>query len=477
MGQPFSTVKHIPVTQYGNTEIMPFLFYEKGIAGTPDFCRDALAWANASKLSYSSSKISASVNALSRFANFLYAIGADDSVSADQLEVLVFSFLSVRLSGTIDESGKCHLGGLCWIPVRICTVRQDFDALIRYFQFCEVNFGYIALARKFSIRREKNQFEKLRRIEKQKERDFLVHLNAAREYWKELAGDLNSILPPIGRMLNASSFRVRPFPPTDEIVEIIRGTDNPVYRAIWLVAAFGGLRISEILNTWSVDLLPYTYRSYFFPDSSVNDNHEILYLRAHPELSTYCGKISDETQNRRQFLHNEYGLQPRCSLHATEPLYAGWKGTQVSGARECHQVYWVDPTAAQEFEKCYFQIQIFLKDLKIYKKHPYLYVNWGRQAGQFIGQPVKIKAAENAFRRACQRVGVTPNKFGRNLHGLRHHYKWYAENQLGISSQHLQVMMGHASIESQNVYGKDAHELNQNFSRITAQRNRQVWEV
>lgn len=477
MGQPFSTVKHIPVTQYGVTEVMPFLFHEKAILGEASFCREALAWANASKLSYSSSKISASINALSRFANFLHAVRTEEAVLSDQLDTLVFAFLSTRLSGSIDEHGKCHLGGLCWKPAKIGTVRQDFDALLRYFQFCEVNFGYIALARKFSIHREKNPVENLRRMEKKKERDFLVHLNAAREYWKELAGDLNSIPPPIGRIANASSYRVRPFPPTDEIVEIIRGTDNPVYRAIWLVAAFGGLRISEILNTWSDDVLPYTYRSYFFPETSVNENHEILYLRAHPELSTYCGKISDETQNRRQFLHNQYGLQPRCSLHSTEPLYAGWKGTQVSGARECHQVYWVDPTAAKEFEKCYFQIQAFLKDLKTYRRHPYLYVNWGKKVCQFIGQPVKIKAAENAFRRACQRVGVTPNKFGRNLHGLRHHYKWYAEKQLGISPQYLQIMMGHASIESQNTYGRDARDLNQKLSRITAQRNRQVWEV
>ncbi|GAA6191001.1 hypothetical protein NBRC116597_09200 [Phaeobacter sp. NW0010-22] len=69
---------------------------------------------------------------------------------------------------------------------------------------------------------------------------------------------------------------------------------------------------------------------------------------------------------------------------------------------------------------------------------------------------MKISAVQSAFERACVRAGLEPRRFGRNLHGMRHYYKWLLRNELGLSEEHVQICLGHASIESQESYGRSS---------------------
>jgi integrase len=84
---------------------------------------------------------------------------------------------------------------------------------------------------------------------------------------------------------------------------------------------------------------------------------------------------------------------------------------------------------------------------------------------------MKISRVERAFDDACMRVGLQPHRWGRNLHGLRHYYKDFAEKELSIPPNHIQVMLGHRRIESQNEYGTNARSTNHALASAMARRN------
>ena len=73
--------------------------------------------------------------------------------------------------------------------------------------------------------------------------------------------------------------------------------------------------------------------------------------------------------------------------------------------------------------------------------------------------PLKKKRAQDAIAAAYERIGVTPNKDGRNIHGLRHWAKFYAENELGLNPRQIQIIRGDRSIASQEHYGRDAKHI------------------
>lgn len=417
----FTVVKVLPITRQHATVQMPVLFCRDTV-GECVFSRESLAWAYAQLSAYSSGKILSNIRAVSKFTDFYMATSADVGMSIDDLEYLVYAFVSTRLTGTLDSDGKSRIEGLAWKPAQFSTVQQEFISIVKYMDFCSTHFGQVIIADAFRSSPKKSFFQRLYEVRQQKNRDMLVHLNAARDYWKEMAGVGRYQLPSVAYEPPGRSVEVRNFPTVDEVKLIIKNTDNVVYKAIFIAAAFGGLRISEILNTWSVDVLPGEYRAHFFSEPQREFNDTVLYLRADPIHSTYCGEISDDSRTRAQYLEAEFGVRPRPTLHKTDPLYAGWKGTMYTGARLTHQVFFIDPEAARLFEDCVHEVQDFLRIIKTGERHPYLFVITSDPSRRHIGEPVKIRNVEQAFERACRRVGITPHKFGRNIHGLRHYY-------------------------------------------------------
>jgi integrase len=89
--------------------------------------------------------------------------------------------------------------------------------------------------------------------------------------------------------------------------------------------------------------------------------------------------------------------------------------------------------------------------------HPYLFVNAVNR--NYLGEPLQISNVEKAFGRACVRAGIEPYSPGASLHGMRHYYKWYARNVLGLPEDIVQLMLRHKSIESQREYGKNPTDI------------------
>jgi hypothetical protein len=130
-----------------------------------------------------------------------------------------------------------------------------------------------------------------------------------------------------------------------------------MFRSLWLMAAFGGPRISEQLNFWQADVLPPSS----YPDlfgGTQPFTQPVLVVRAHPEHSTYCGVLGDLRETRKVHLMRLYGRRPRSSLPTKDPDYAGWKGTLATGAGLTHPVFWIDQKAAGEYSALAEEIRV-----------------------------------------------------------------------------------------------------------------------
>jgi integrase len=364
----------------------------------------------------------------------------------------------------MDEEGRCWLGGLNWRALSYYPLKDEFVTISRYLRFCSTTWGYINLnPERFHVSGNDPLIKRMLAVEKLQERDFFVHLSAAREWWQQQYGDTDLKLPLISKAPpKAKTFRK--FPMTEEIWAVIKAETNPIYKCLWLAGAFGGLRISEQLNAWQVDILPGSSREHFFDQRTMGPTNTILFLRADPIESRYIDHPGRKGPTRRQHLNDHYHRLPRSQLPASDPLHAGWKGTVYSGEFLSHQVFWIDDHAAALFAECATEIRQFHRHHQTSKKHPWFYVNIADPTGKYRGDPVKISRVETAFEDAFLRVGLKPHAWGRNIHGLRHHYKWFAKEQLGIEPEHIQVMMGHRRIQSQDEYGNNARTTNELLS-------------
>lgn len=468
---PYTVVRLLPLLDFGVHNYLPVLFIE-GITGEVTPSREVMVWAKASLAGYSLSKVDHDVRVLARFIDFYRLWFHGRSLDDGDLDYLVYAYLVQRYAGTLDAEGRCSLHGLNWRPLSYVSLKSEFVALSRYLRFCATTWGFIDLnPNLFRTSIDDPPVKRMRDLENRRDEDFFVHLGAAREWWQQRYADTDLKLPPIARSPQKPQ-KFRNFPTNDEVWAIIDAETNPIFRSLWLIGAFGGIRISEQLNMWQVDILPGSSREHFFTESTIGSTNTLLVLRADPNESRYIDHPGTKGPTRRQHLWERYTTLPRTSLPRSDPMYAGWKGTVYSGEFLTHQVFWIDEHAADLFAECAVEIRRFHRHHETSRRHPWYYVNISDPTGEYRGDPMKIGRVERAFEDACMRVGLKPHTWGRNLHGLRHHYKAFAEEQLNIPPEHIQVMLGHRRIESQNEYGKNARSTNQALSSAMTHRNK-----
>jgi hypothetical protein len=239
------------------------------------------------------------------------------------------------------------------------------------------------------------------------------------------------------------------------------------------LAAFGGPRISEILNLWRCDVLPGRFRPTLFPDDKVSEVP--LVVLAHPTQSLYVGHTVHDGRDRLQHLHESYGLKPRYVQEANS-LKAGWKGMLFDNdALLISQVFWSDRTWARVFYELFQQLRDHVLPTVpdvVRKGHPNLIINDSPSRREF-GQPMKMSNFRKAYDRACRRIGVDANRFHNGVHGLRHLYKANLE-RLGLKPEEIRKAMHHISLASQQEYGQSAAQLNERL--VTQLENRKNYE-
>ena len=194
--------------------------------------------------------------------------------------------------------------------------------------------------------------------------------------------------------------------------------------------AYGGIRSSEALHIWMSDI--------------VQDGASARIFVRHP--SDFTTKVNGKKQSRRGILENQYNLIPRQLLPPGR-LHVGWKGMSFDYDHTA-VVYWIDPRAGELFSTLHRQWIMRLRPSA--PDHPYYFVNLD-QDGDY-GGPWTMAGFRQAFRAACQRIGLVVDQAnGVNPHGLRHFYGLTAE-AMKLSNNVVQQMMHHVSILSQEIY-------------------------
>ena len=460
----YGVVRSIPIHGLPRPAALPLLFLEND-SGDVVLHREAFAYAKACLAAYELGTIARDIETVRRLHDFYRVFWPVSALPEDRFDYLVYAYLAWRHCGTLADDGTSRLGGLRWSPLAFDGLRAEFLALNRYIRFCSRTWGYVWLGTiKRVVRPEGLLVKRLQTTAEMKQRDFFVHLGAAREYWAQQFNNRVD-LPPIATPARGRSGSLQHVMPEEEIWRIIDNERNPVYRAIWVVGAFGGIRISEQLNTWQCDVLPSSSRQLLF---QYDGGENILFLRADPINSRYLGDLGRAGITREQHLRSQYGLSPRCRLSRNDPLYAGWKGTlYLHKALLLNEVFWLNQQAMMLFAQCAEEVREFHRMHKTSERHPYFYVNMASRSSEHLGQPLKISNVEAAWDRACRRCNLEPHRWGRHIHGLRHFYKLLARS-MGVSADEIQIMMGHKRYESQDSYGRTARDIATRLTKSAA---------
>lgn len=449
-----ATCVRLPVLQYDHSRSIPVVIVSH-TSGHVGPCHIFLHWARA-QVRYS--LLDPAARAWCNFLNYVVAAHSEFPIQGDDLNHLVGAYLLVRHTGTHGPNWR-HLEHLGWKPANYNVLKLELILIESILRLAATQLGYVDLGlTRFHGHQVSRAISELSILAStapsELSDDFFLHLRAARIHWAQVHGRHDVQLPSVIRRQNPPK-GVHSCFSTAEVWEIARHERNPVFRAIWLAGGFGGLRISEQLNAFQIDILPPSARSLLFPGSDDIRDNTILYLRAHPSESRYTGSLSRFSMTRREYLSSRYGLAPRTEMKhvpGLRGLSAGWKGTVPSGDHFLHQVMWCNNDAARAFADCMLEISEMHRRHKTSLRHPWLFVNIGDT--DHFGEPLKISRVNKAFAAACSRAGIEPYRFGRNLHGFRHHYVAILSDKLGLDDKHIQIAMGHASIFSQQDYKK-----------------------
>jgi len=457
---------HTVVTIRANVpgNLIPVLLIESQIGGACDgaFPLRELLELSASQLEgpFEFNDVRALNSTVGRFADLYAAVYNWGPIGADDLINLVYLYADYRLNGSADADGNDPLG-LGWRPVKWSTFENDLRYLRNYSEWCSSRYGYLPILPMCRVDTSSGKTPRtLAAMAEMKRRDFFAHLAKRRHAWTE-------ILPRQDRPKISLRRQERRRRGTDEAIDegfvrdLIESEQNHVYKALWTLGAWGGVRISEQLNMWACDVLPPSDRPRFFPGD--DDDRTPLVLIAHPWESTWCGTFKSTKVTRAQFLRSEFGLIPRPDLgprgSSEQSKWmgkAGFKGVAYHNkSRLVSQVYWLDEMmAANYYELVRRMVEYHLERGHTFShRHPFLWCVTDRRKPEMIGNPIKMKAVESAFERACNRLGLRAHEGGRHIHALRHFYLSYARNILGLDRDVRQIVMHHRSKDSQDDYG------------------------
>jgi integrase len=454
---PIAVTAHLPLHSRNHTAL-PVIFLQDPQSGESEICMEIVRWASELSTELGTVSVGQHINTVCRFMNFFRLYSQGQSLSVKDQTISIFAYLDFRGTGTKYLESDHLMYPLNWNGVAKTTVSSEFKYLIRYFRFLESYSGDHAkiLKRHFFLlpEREVSNLQK-------KSNDLFIHLATQRQFWADLRDDGPIRSPKRFRPTNKQN-GFRPFPPEDEIKRIIAAESNPVFKAIWILLAYGAShRISEVLNIWQADILPSSYNKELF---GLPADGLPLVLIAHPSQSKWLGDFNTKKTTRLEHLLKTYGIPPRSDRSSADPLYAGFKTKTLSGDFLIAKTWWLNEDAALAFEDCVDKISAFHLRHRTSRKHPYFFINMYAKDDR-IGEPVTMKRITRAWVHACKRVGIAPHVRGRNIHGLRHFTKSYM-GEIGLSRSIIQYIRGDHSIQSQDEYGRCAIEVNQALTQI-----------
>lgn len=401
------------------------------------------------------------LNAVGRLHEFTQLTVGEELDLEGVIDSVVWAYLRARAETPRDPSQRRFTH---WKPVRWGWVQTEFRDLLAFADFCR-DFTGKASVMGAAFRSSSNIWTTVKRSSAPD--DFLKHLEADRERWHMVLGEDLVVAPPSALRRIAAHSNVPKNGNTttlscEEVDAIIDRERNFMLKALWMLLAYVGPRVSEGLNMWFCDFLSPSDARKLFRTDLVGP----VAIFADPRKSEYVGHFDSRraSQSRADYLA-ERGLKPRPDVEGD--LRAGWKGMTTFNAEwlVSHGT-WTCRNRAAEFAGLLDEIRALHADIGPDKSsHPYLFVNAANR--EFLGEPLQISNVEKAFARACVRAGVQPYSPGASLHGMRHYYKWYARNVLGLPEDIVQLMLRHKSIESQREYGKNPTDIFDAMNKVS----------
>ncbi len=172
---------------------------------------------------------------------------------------------------------------------------------------------------------------------------------------------------------------------------------------ITLLLHYGGLRISEVMHLYCVDIT-----------LDPHDDNAAQVQVYHPVY----GQAPDSGYiNRKDYLQRKYGLKPRTEYRFSERLFAGWKIPLLTDSRYCFEVFFAPDEARRWFLQAWIN---YLKYQRIDPPkdqiHPYAFTTK-------YGTPETIKNFRRLHAEGVKRIGLDLGKYnGTTEHGHRHSY-------------------------------------------------------
>ena len=349
----------------------------------------------------------------------------------------VLDYFSSRMHGTIDNQTITCDRGLYWQPLKRNRVMVRLRAYEKYESFCKTYLGVVGMVHDDLIYNATSVYSQLKAKEG---KSLLEHILDPE---KEISSkDLNSFAVIHANEQHRSGAKLYKYFPPKKIVEFIESQTDINYRAAILLMAFTGLRYSEVCHLLISDLVPSADGLDVILDhpngltwdhrSKERVKRESILERSGEVIS----KTSDLDDSDLDFLGN---LRTRTSLPNSHKYYSGWKGVtfHTSDRKYGYILEWSSYKAKYEFTRLFKQ----LIQQQRRGGHPFLLC-------QNNGTPMTLDALEQKVRRDSNRI--TGKAYG--PHSLRHFCGYYLANKLGISMEHAQFFLRHASISSTEVY-------------------------
>ncbi|MBR0841742.1 site-specific integrase [Bradyrhizobium liaoningense] len=220
---------------------------------------------------------------------------------------------------------------------------------------------------------------------------------------------------------------------------------------IALLDGWGGLRRSEGLHLWEIDVR----------EDEDHQGHAFVVLN-HPEEAKvqWHDPVASALRwiSRKEMLARRYGLRAR-NVSKRGHYHVGWKGMALNENYQA-SIFWIDPAAGALFWTLYLAYIRFVRLAVMDKRkrdggkdHPFLFVSEevNPETG-LVGEPYSEKAYERNHAAAVRRLGLKHEKSaGTTTHGLRHLYG-HTMQKLGVHPHVIRQGLHHVNLLSQAIY-------------------------
>lgn len=354
------------------------------------------------------------------------------------------AFRDAVVSGTFDTTTGRDPAGLCWNATSVGKGKEVATLLTDFFKYCD-ELGGGTGASTFNPKISPSsyaEFSKAAAYEFRRSKAMLGHtwVTAASKKYEAHAvegtdGKSNSNMN-MNRILDCDFLRVLEHGFNLDSCNGLRDA------LIAILMNKGGLRISEALHLWIVDIF----------EDPVNPGYASVQV-VHPDEGGCDLTASGRRYTKRKdYLRYVYCLEPRTLLPSKDAQALGWKSKYSN-----LPVYWFDPYWGKIFWRLWKR---YLKKTATNRdSSPYAFIAQSKNQWR----PLSEGSYRKAFERAVYSAGLVPpggcdmKALGLTPHGCRHAYGDRAKNGGKLDAKVVMTMMHHSSPGSQEVYTRKSH--------------------